>query len=573
MRVKISKTKNNEYIAIIKSVRIGSKTTTKTVENLGNVKSLLPRFDNDINKVYEYANKRAIELTKKENEDKEEVILKLSQSKRLNLDEQHLYNGGYLFLQDILYDLGIKDICNKISLDYKFEYDLEDILAKLIYTRILYPSSKLSSFKESDKFLEEKKFELQHIYRALDVLSKNKEFIESSLYHNSTKLIKRNTSVLYYDCTNFFFETEEENGLRQYGKSKEHRPSPIVQMGLFMDGNGIPLSMCINPGNTNEQKTLKPLEETMIKDFKLSKFIVCTDAGLGSLENRVFNNKTNRSYIVTQSLKKLKDHLKTWALDEDGFKLNGSNKTYSLKEINENKAIFKDKIFYKERWINENNLEQRLIVSYSLKYKEYQESIRNNQVDRARKLVDNNLVDSYKNPNSSKRFINETSVTKDGEVAEDKTLSINEDRIKEESRYDGFYAVCTTLEDPIEEIININKNRWEIEESFRIMKTEFKSRPVYLNKDDHIKAHFITCFIALLVYRILEKKLDSEYTTKEIITTLKDLNFIRFTGEGYVPTYTRTDITDKLHEVFDFRTDNQIVSNKNMLKIIRKTKR
>ncbi len=496
------------------------------------------------------------------------IIAKFSQSKLVDRNKQVSFNGGYLFLKDIYHKLKLHKICDEISKKHSFEYDLNSILANLIYTRILFPNSKKASFEKSKLFFEQPNFDLHQVYRALSVLAKENDFIQSEIYKNSKSIIKRETGVLYYDCTNFFFETEEENGLRQYGKSKEHRPSPIVQMGLFMDSNGLPLAFNITKGNENEQKTLKPIEKRIIKDFGLSKFIVCTDAGLGSTENRIFNNYSDRSYIVTQSLKNIKKHIQDWALNAEGWELNG--KTYNLSEINEETHF--NSVFHKERWINENGLEQRLIVSYSPKYARYQRKIRANQIERAEKIISSKANDTTRNQNSPKRFIITEKITNEGEIAEKTLKSLDQTRIEREELFDGFYAVCTTLTDPIEDIIAANKRRWEIEESFRMLKTEFKSRPVYLQNDDRIEAHFLTCYLSLLIYRILEKKLDNRYTITEIIETLSQMNFYQLRQEGFIPTYTRTDLTDKLHEIFNFRTDTEIVTSKEMTKIFLQTK-
>ena len=374
-----------------------------------------------------------------------------------------------------------------------------------------------------------------------------------------------------------FFEIEQEDGLKQYGPSKEHRPNPITQMGLFMDGDGIPLAFNISAGNTNEQGTLTPTEEKILKDFELSKFIVCTDAGLASIDNRKFNNKDERSFITTQSIKKLKKHLKDWALGKTGWKLSGDSKEYDISKIEETEEFvekYKNKIFYKERWINENDLEQKFIVTFSLKYKYYQKEIRNNQIERARKALQNkNFKLDKSNQNDYKRFITRTAITEDGEIAEKKALTINQEQIVKEEQYDGFYGVCTNLEDDVTEIIKVNQRRWEIEESFRIMKSEFKARPVYLSRDDRIIAHFTTCFLSLVLHRYLEKELKEKYTASEIIETLRNMNLTKATLEGYIPSYTRTDLTDLLHETFDFRTDYEIIENKNIKKILRKIKK
>jgi transposase len=569
MRLSISKSKNSTSLYVIKSLTINGKRTSKVFEKLGTINELNKKLNG--RDPIEWAKEYIAELTKKEKENKIEIIAKFSESKQIPIDTKIHFNGGYLFLQDIYYDLGLDQIAKQITDKYKFSFDLNSILSRLIYTRMLQPSSKLSSFKASSDFIEQPNFELQHIYRALEIIAKESDFIESSVYKNSLKISKRNTNVLYYDCTNYFFETEKADGLKQYGLSKEHRPNPIIQMGLFMDGDGIPLAFSLFDGNKNEQPSLKPLEQRILNDFKLSKFIVCTDAGLASNANRLFNNKNDRAFIVTQSLKKLKGHLKEWALDPEGWSLTGTKNLINLNNINdfsENKTIY-----YKERWINEHGLEQKLIVTYSPKYKAYQQSIRNGQIDRAKKLVKVPSSINRKKQNDPKRFIDSIHCTSEGELAENQVLKINKNTISNEEKYDGFYGVCTNLEDEPEAIIKINKRRWEIEESFRILKSEFKARPVYLSRDDRIKAHFTTCFLALLVYRLLEKKLDEKYTSKELVDTLKDFNFMELNGEGYIPAYIRTDITDELHEKFNFRTDTQIVSNKTMKKILKQTKK
>ena len=570
MKLTISKSKNASSLYVTKSIYINGVHTSKIVEKLGTYESLKEKLDGQ--DPIEWAKKYVQELSKKEKDENREVIVKYSPSKVIAKDEQRSFNGGYLFLQKIYHELGLHKLCNEISDKYKFTFNLDSILSRLIYGRIIFPSSKLATCQLSKQFIEQPEFELQHIYRALEILSKENDSIQSALYSNSLKVSKRNTGILYYDCTNYFFEVEQEDGLKQYGISKEHRPNPIIQMGLFMDGNGIPLAFSINKGNTNEQLTLKPLEEKILSDFNLSKFIVCTDAGLASEKNRKFNNKDDRAFITTQSIRKLKDHLKKWSLDSSGWHLSGSDKVYDLSSIDE--SVHKDHIFYKERWIKENGLEQKLIVTYSIKYRDYMRTIRSTQIERAQKVMDSNPDKiSRSSQNDYKRFIEKTHCTSDGEVANNKVYSINQDLITKEEAFDGFYAVCTNLEDGASEIIKVNKRRWEIEECFRIMKSEFKARPVYLSRDDRITAHFITCFISLVIYRLLEKKLGEKYTCKEIMDGLKSMNFFEVKGEGYIPTYTRTDFTDDLHTAFEFRTDYQIVSKTEMKKIFKSTKK
>ena len=568
MRLKITKSKNAASLYVIKDVIRNGKRTTKIVEKLGTLEELKKKLKNE--DPIEWSKKYIKNLNDQEKIHTRKIIIEKSQNKLIEREKQTLYNCGYLFLEKIYYELKLNNICEEISQKYQFKFDLNSILSNLIYTRIIEPSSKLSSFEASKKFIEQPNYELHDIYRALEVISKETEFIEAEVYKNSLSVVNRNTKILYYDCTNYFFEIEQAEGLKQYGISKENRPNPITQMGLFMDGDGFPLAFNVNSGNTNEQTTLKPLEKQIIKDFELSKFVVCTDAGLASNENRKFNNIQNRSYIVTQSLKKIKGHLKDWALSPEDWHTINSNKKINLNDVD--KSGENEEIYYKERWINENGLEQRLIVSYSPKYAEYQKSVRNRQVERAQNLINNPTKISKNRQDDPKRFIKSASVTNDGEIASKKVFSLNTTAIEKEEEFDGFYAVCTTLEDDISEIIKINKRRWEIEESFRILKTDFKARPVYLKRDDRIKAHFTTCFLSLLIYRILEHSLNEKYTNEKLISTLREMNLAYESEEGYIPLYTRNDITDELHEKYEFRTDYEITTENKMKKILKNIK-
>ena len=371
MRLKRTKSKNSEHFCIIQDLNVNGKRTTKVYENIGNFDSLCQRAgDMD---PFNWAEKYIATLNSKHKEDTLPVIIKKYENKIIEKNKKSLFNSGYLFLQSIYYQLGLDSICNDINEKYQYTFDLNNILSQLVYLRVLSPGSKKNAYEQSSSLLQTKPFELQHTYRCLDVIAKESDYIQAQLYKNSQKIAKRNSGILYYDCTNYFFETEEACGIRQYGKSKENRPSPIVQMGLFLDGDGIPLAFNITPGNTNEQITLKPLEEKLISDFKHSEFIVCTDAGLSSTTNRKFNNIKNRSFITTQSIKKLKEFLKIEAIDlTKGWKLEGSTKTYDIsvlgEEVNEENQDridkYKNCTFYKDRYINENGLEQRLIVTY-----------------------------------------------------------------------------------------------------------------------------------------------------------------------------------------------------------------
>lgn len=568
MRLTISKSKNAEQLYITKSIRVSKdKTTSKIVAKLGTMASLLPEHDNDREKVIAWAKDEAKKMTEAEELGTMSLEVAFNETQRLEMNRQYTFNIGYLFPEKIYKELALDKICNGISNQHKISYPLSDVLKMLITTRLIAPASKLSSYEYASNFLQNPKFDLQHVYRSLDLLSMHSDEIQAAVYENSQHLIDRNKDVLFYDCTNYFFEIEEGRGNAQYGKSKEHRPNPIVQMGLFLDGDGFPLCFSMFPGNKNEQPTLKPLEKKIIKDFNLSEFIVCTDAGLASTENRKFNAISGRSYIVTQSLKTLKGFLQEWALEPDGWKINDSDEIYNINEIDQ--KAHKNSIFYKERWINENGLEQRLIVSYSIKERDYQKHIREKQITRAEKIVADGFKEATRNQNSPKRFVSEKRTTEDGEIADKKILSLDFDKITSEEKFDGFYAVCTTLEKDIKEIIHINKMRWQIEAAFRTMKSEFKARPVYLRNDDRINAHFLTCFLSLLILKIIEKKTFNKYSQEQLLHTLREMSVYRLRDIGYLSAYTRTEITDSLHDAFGFRTDNEFISDKTMKKIFK----
>ena len=593
MKLTVSKSKNATLYYVQKSYRTDSgKSSTRTVERLGTIEEVKARFgeENTMDAVKEYIKG----LTLADKEQRRDVVVKLSQNKMIKQNEQNSYNGGYLFLQKVYYELGLDKICNKIEKRHKNEYGLNSILSMLLYTRILYPGSKLSSLEDAKNFIEQPKVDIHQVYRALSLLSKESDGIQAAVYKNSLKLGARHDKVIYYDCTNYYFESEEENGLRQYGRSKENRPNPIVQMGLFTDIDGIPLAFCINPGNTAETTTLKPLEDKLKEDFGLSKVVVCTDGGLASYENRKNDHVGERAFITVQSLKKLEKSLQDWSMETTGWKIaefkdtnetqkadmdKQHDKEYDLSKLDPKE--YANMLFYKERWIKvgkkNDQLEQRLIVTFSFKYKEYLQHIREKQIARAQSIIERGVAEKCgKGQNDPKRFIKRDSCTVDGELAEYTSYSLNQEMIDQEARFDGFYGICTDLEDKATDIIKTNGGRWIIEDCFRITKTEFEARPVYLQRDDRIKAHFLTCFLALILYKYLAKKINRagyHFSANNIISTLKDMNFVSVAGEGYIPTYTRTDLTNNLHGSAGFRTDTQIVSKQRMKSIISESKK
>ena len=572
MRLNIRKINNYSYYSIIKDyTNLNGKRTTKIFEKLGNQKQVEERFgkQNTIDEIKKY-------IRNLNNEDKEEEIIKkeFNPSKKIPMNLKKQFNVGYLFIKKLYNDLKLDEICNNIQNKYQFHFDLNEILSYLVYARIIYPSSKLETFKQCQNFIEQPKFKLHDEYRALSYIAKNIDYIQENLFNNSKNVIKRNSKVIYYDCTNYFFEIDEEDDLRKYGISKEHKPNPIVGMGLFMDGDGIPLSFNIYPGNQNEHKTLIPEENKIINNFKLddSKIVLCTDAGLASDEIKKFNVKDNRGFVITQSLKKLKDEYKKEIFDKSNWRIaNDFKNFYNLDTIEQDSSLkekYYDILFYKIIQSETKSVKQDLIVTFSFKYFDYNRNIRNSQIERARKSIENNQVTRKgKNLNDYRRFIDSINSTDNGEVAENITYSINQDIIAEEEKYDGYYALTTNLVGDVNEIFKVVKGRWEIEESFRIMKSDFLARPVNLSREDRIKSHFLTCFISLFLYRLLEKKLDYKYTSSQILNTLRNMNVLESKGDGYIPIYTRTDLTDELHNIFNFRTDYEINTYKNFKKI------
>ena len=572
MRVITSKSKNAESFYISKGfINDKGVSTSVIVRKLGTLKDLLPEHGPTRDDVMVWAKEEArLETLKyKQDQQNKSVQITFHADRQLDFDKQAFFRGGYLFAQTIYYQLQIHKVCRKLKAKYKFQYDINAILSDLIYARILEPSSKRSSFKAASEFLEKPSYKLHDVYRALDVLGTECDLIQSEVYKNSHFLGTRNDKILYYDCSNYYFEIEQEDGSKKYGKSKEHRPNPIVQMGLFMDGDGIPLAFSLFPGNSNEQTSLKPLEKKVLGEFGCQKFIYCSDAGLGSEDIRAYNHMGERAYIVTQSIKKLKKEEKEWAFNSKGFKRVSDDAPVDITKLPAD-----DKgLYYKEEPYTTKKLHQRLIITYSPKYALYQKTLRDKQVERAQRMLDSgNTKKNRKNPNDPARFIGTAAATKEGEAA-DIHHYLDENKITGESVYDGLYAVCTDLlDDEAGDILKVSEGRWQIEECFRIMKTDFSARPVYLQDENRIKAHFLICFLALIIYRFLEKRLDSKYACEELLDTLKTMNFAEVQEQGFIPLYKREPITDDLHEACGFQTDYQFITKSKMKTIQKQSK-
>lgn len=572
MNLHITKSKNAESFYIAKSyTKANGKTSSVIVRKLGTLNQLIVEHGPTRDDVLAWAKNEVRLETEKYKKDQQTKAVQITfhSDHKLDYGQQVLYHGGYLFPQTFYYRLKLDKICRKLRDKYKFKYDINAILSDLIYARILEPASKRSSYKTASEFLEKPSYQLHDICRALDVLGNECDLIQSEVYKNSHLLGKRNDTILYYDCTNYFFEIEQEDGDRKYGKGKEHRPNPIIQMGMFMDGDGIPLAFSLFPGNANEQTSLKPLEEKVLQDFGCTKFIYCSDAGLGSEAIKKINHAGERAFIVTQSIKKLNKDDKKWALDKTGFKRVSDDMPVELSEIPEDD----NGLYYKDEPYTPHTLHQRLIVTYSPKFARYQKTIRDLQVERAKKMLQSgNIKKERRNPNDPARFIGKTAVTEDGEAADIRHY-LDTDKIEDEALYDGMYAVTTDLlDDDVKDILKVSEGRWEIEECFRIMKTDFEARPVLVHADARIRAHFLICFLSLVIYRYLEKNLGQDFTCEMILDKLKAMNFANIQDQGFIPLYTRDRLTDSLHKICGFDTDFKFITKSQMKTIQKKSK-
>ena len=575
---------------ILKDITKNGKHSTTTVEKLGTAEEIMAAHSCD--DAMEWARQRALELDMKDREasDPEGRHYILARDNvRIPKGALNSFNVGYLPLQKIYYDLRMPSICNAISKRHSFDFDLDTIFSRLIYSQILFPGSKLRVTDLSRRLFEHPDFEYHQVLRALSVISEHFDEIQSSLYKNSLKVIDRKAGVVFYDCTNYYFEIEKEDedlspanagtfeemeknrGLRKYGRSKEHKPAPIVQVGLLMDLTGLPISIIVTSGSRNEQMTLVPVEKKVLKDYGIHDFIVCTDSGLSSEDNRKFNNFGGRAFITAVSVKKMSGENMEWCLSPEGWRMEGEdvrlNKLYDitkLEEDEESQEKYYEKIFYKEKYIESYDEErgtefnQTLLVTFSLKYRDYTAGIRRSQVERAIRAIEQGGGKlEKKNQNDFRRFVKTMNTTKSGEAATNRKYLIDEKAIEEEARFDGFYAVMHNLEETqTSDVLRVTKGRWEIEESFRITKTQMRARPIYLARKDRVCAHLLVVFIALLFYRILERKLAHPYTDQQIMDCLRGMYIARYpTEDSYHPAYERTDLTDDIHQYLGFNTD------------------
>lgn len=590
--------------------RNGKKTTTKNIKRLGKHSELLLITDNPL----EYAKNEVKKMNEEYRSGRSEFIVTMDFNERIPSTDSPCSNStslniGYLYLKDIYAKLNLSDFFKSVSSDRKITYDCNKICQFLTYARILDPASKYGTYDKLDTYYEKPQVEYQHMIRFLDILDRNSDKYLKHLFDNSENIVKRDTSVMYYDCTNYFFETEKPDeeivdevtgeiilGLRQFGISKENKTSPIVEMGLIMDSRGIPISMCIHPGNTNEQLTAVPLEKEVIKMTGNKKFIYCADAGLGSYNIRKFNDMGGRAYIVTQSVKKLGQEIKDIVFNDSNYRLLSNDDAITLKEMrtfNKKSAnnlslyndfaykvipantamdtgLYEEKVYKNGRTKKvkaKGTLHQYIIVTFSRKMMEYQRTIRERQLERAKKLL--RLKDPEKikkGPNDIRRFLKNTS-------SDTANYVLDMDKIHEEEKYDGFYAVATNLDDSAKDILAVAQNRYKIEDCFRIMKTNFDARPVFLRKSERIRAHFLICYTALLIYRLMECKLDdnlTHVTTSNLIKTLRNMNVVNMDDMYYKSIYSGSQALDALERCFELQLNRKYYRPSDLNKIVKK---
>jgi len=616
MKLNYDKKSQNPTYFIQQGIRNGAKTTTKNVKRIGRHNDLLAITADPL----AYAKRQVEEYNKEYKEGKIDLSIKFDFEEKLVAtgeiaSRSTLLNIGYFILQHIYHDLKLGGFFMEAGGKTRATFDCNTINRFLTFARVLDPASKLDTYEKLDTYYEQPSFDYQHILRFMDILEKNYDAYLEHLFEHSGSIIKRNTSVCYFDCTNYYFEIENEDGeyvdeatgevlkgLRRYGPSKDHKPNPLVQMGLFMDGNGIPISMCINPGSDNEQLCVIPLEKKIVSMFRGQKFIYCADAGVGSLDIRKYNSMGGRAFIITQSIKKLSGQLQDAVFNDYDYRRLSDNTSATIGYMKDfdrfdkdNRELYDDKIYkvidagravdlglYEEKTLKNGKtqkvkstafLPQRIIITFSRKAMEYQRYIRNAQVERAKKILAyKNVEDVKKGPNDVRRFIKRTSVGKSGEKASDH-FAIDQAVIEAEEKYDGFYAVATNLDDDVRAILDISDNRYKIEDCFRVLKTNFKARPAFHRNRKRIVAHFMICYTALLIYRLLENKLDqygTHFTTDNILDTLINMNVANIKDSLYAATYTASDVCTSLNGIFGLGLDKKYYQPKELNKKLKK---
>ena len=576
--------------------------TKKNMFRLGTLDEIRRR--EGVSDAWQWAQEELARRNEEERIGRQKLKIELSPSKRINTGECVKYSGGDLMLIPFYNALGLPQICREIQTYTRTEYSLNEILESLVVSRILYPCSKKGAYELNKKRIRPTSFGLEDIYRALSLLSSHIDDIQARVWSNSQKITNRNTRIIYYDCTNYYFEIEDNDkdfvdkqtgeyipGLRKRGKSKENRPNPIVQMGMLMDGDGMPLSFIIFPGNESEQPSLQKIEEMVANKFGLNEFIISTDAGLGSENNRRYNMTEGREYITVQSLPSLPKADQDMALAPEGWRIafrdsalppidpfNPERKIFNLSEIDLDAE--RHTRFYKEIIVDKcmdgdksTARQERVIVTYSHDFALYLRHKREERISSAQKIVNRRQTKSRQSQQDPRRYVATEYITKEGIKATNVKMALDQKAITADQRFDGFYAYGTSLDDDAADVLRARSFHHEIEHLFRTTKTFLEARPVHLQRQDRIRSHFLICFLAMVIIKILQKKLHMhELTIDQLILTLRSIEFDYFKSIGYRPLFERNEITDRLQQIAGITIDTEIVETKRMNKLYRNIK-
>ena len=609
MHIEQKKSGKKTQIYICKKKRVinkKGKSVPKSfiVKKLGFKEDLLKSYPGD--ELDKYL-KDQVKLAESE-EDVSLSYIKTNDSLDLNLDEQMCFNFGYIYPQILLNNLKLKEFLDTIAAQTKITYDFSSIVIDLIISQIIDPKSKRGFYNSPKLYRKEKDYDLQHVYRSLDILAANTDIINAYTYKELKKYKNLNSKIYYYDCTNFYFDTDNCDDFRRMSKSKEGIYAPLVQLGALIDDKGFLVGMLVFNGSKNEQDTLKTVEQKLQKQFSIKNIIICTDAGLNSADNRYFNSQENRKFICTQPLSKLKQHIKNRVKSNSNWKLLNGNDTNltpeklcDLYKKSQGKDVetYLNTVIYKVINIKENieikdeldsnrkkkvkDFEQTLIVSFSLKYMLMQNYYFTKDLNKAKECIDHPSEFNKNTSHCFKRLVKNIRYNNETGVITSQKLSLNEDKIEKETEFFGYYCVATNLDETPNKVVSLNKYRWNIEYMFRTMKTNLNAHPLFVNTEEHIKGHLEIVCLAINVLRLLHLdmykamgktedigKLDDEdpdyewLTLNTILDTLRGMNLTKLNVEEeiFVPSFTRTKLTDALGKTYGITLSKSLIRGK-----------
>ena len=494
-----------------------------TIQNLGDLE--------DLKKIYEDPLAHFKEVVKQMNDEEKNnntpLTITIDKSEELELGTDNIKNFGYSALSKIYHELEIdKFLISKFKARNFSEYKINNIIKLLVFARCLFPDSKKSTYENKDIFFENTDFSLKEIYNTLTYIEPFKESLQSYIYDHIQEQYKPNNECIFYDVTNYYFEIDDNDDFRKKGVCKEHRPNPIVQMGLFMDSLGLPMCYGLFPGNTNDCLTLKPMVQKLQKNYSIGKVIVVADKGLNTGKNIVYQKAIGNGYVMSLSVRGANKELKDYVLNEDGYVYN-KEKTYKKKFRRYPREIEYTKTVNGKEVKTKTTVDEKQVVFWSADYAKRAKAERQPAIDKAKDLIGNIRKYNKKNCYGASKYVKHLVFDKNtGEIIEAKSqLSLDEDKIAEEEKLDGYYMIVSSeMEKTDDEIIDIYRGLWRIEETFKVTKSELEDRPVYMSTKEHIEAHFLTCYLALVLCRVLQHKLDKKYSVEKILESLGKCN-------------------------------------------------